>query len=188
MNIGNICKSAVPEVFEHALQQVLKNISDPNTDAKQKRTIVLKFVFKPSDSREVGDVTFFLRREIGVDQGCERQLFPDKARQRRARICARSKARRSFQGRASGHAQSSIKRYNPKRRCSRYGRVGAGIQHDTLEMLESVRNVLEDIRQELRNLNNKQMLQCDVRRDIRAIATEARAAAKVRKAKESKAK
>jgi hypothetical protein len=36
-----------------------------------------------------------------------------------------------------------------------------------MQMLESVRNVLEDVRSELRLLNQKQMLQCDVRRDVR---------------------
>lgn len=58
MNIGNIAKGSVPEVFEHALTQVLKNISDPNTSATQKRSITLKFTFKPSESRELGEVTF----------------------------------------------------------------------------------------------------------------------------------
>lgn len=58
MNIGNVARGSVPEVFEHALQQVLKNISDPNTSATQKREIVLKFTFKPSESREVGEITF----------------------------------------------------------------------------------------------------------------------------------
>ena len=58
MNIGNIAKGSVPEVFEHALQQVLKNISDVNTSATQKRSITLKFTFKPSESREVGEIMF----------------------------------------------------------------------------------------------------------------------------------
>lgn len=58
INIGNIAKGCVPEVFEHAMQQVLKNIADINTSATQKRQITLKFTFKPSESREVGEVTF----------------------------------------------------------------------------------------------------------------------------------
>lgn len=64
MNIGNIAKGSVPEVFEHALQQVLKNISDPNTMATQKRQIVLKFTFKPSESREVGEINFSCEEKL----------------------------------------------------------------------------------------------------------------------------
>lgn len=48
----------MPECFEHAITQVLKNIADVNTSATQKRAITLKFTFKPSESREVGEVTF----------------------------------------------------------------------------------------------------------------------------------
>jgi hypothetical protein len=42
-----------------------------------------------------------------------------------------------------------------------------GIESIKMQMLESVRNVLEDVRTELKLLNQKQMLQCDVRRDVR---------------------
>ena len=69
MNIGNIARGAAPEVFEHALEQVLKNISDINTSATQKRKIVLSFVFEPSETRELGEVTF----------GCEVKLASLKA-------------------------------------------------------------------------------------------------------------
>jgi hypothetical protein len=75
MNVGNICKGAVPEVFEHALQQVLKNISDVNTDAKQKRTIVLKFTFKPSESREVGEVTFSCEEKLASIKAANGNFF-----------------------------------------------------------------------------------------------------------------
>jgi hypothetical protein len=43
----------------------------------------------------------------------------------------------------------------------------SGIEVCKLLMAESLRNVSEDIRQQLQFLNNKQMLQCDVRGDIR---------------------
>lgn len=75
MNIGNICRGAVPEVFEHALQQTLKNISDPNTDAKQKRSIVLKFTFKPSESREVGEVIFSCEEKLASIKAANGNFF-----------------------------------------------------------------------------------------------------------------
>lgn len=58
INIGNICAGSVPEVFERTIGEVLKNIADINTPPKQKRQVVLKFTFEPSESREVGEVSF----------------------------------------------------------------------------------------------------------------------------------
>ena len=56
MNIGNICREGVPEHFQLALQKVLENIDDINTDAEQTRKITLEFIFEPSKTREVGEV------------------------------------------------------------------------------------------------------------------------------------
>lgn len=58
LNIGNICGGAVNEIFERELQEVLKNISDPNTPAKAKRKIVLEFSFEPGKTRESAEVEF----------------------------------------------------------------------------------------------------------------------------------
>jgi hypothetical protein len=57
MNIGNICREGVPENFALALQKVLENINDINTDAEQSRKLTLEFNFQPSKTREVGEVT-----------------------------------------------------------------------------------------------------------------------------------
>lgn len=57
MNIGNICREGVPENFALALQKVLENIDDINTDPEQSRKLTLEFVFQPSKTREVGEVT-----------------------------------------------------------------------------------------------------------------------------------
>jgi len=58
LNIGNVCGGAVNEVFERELQEVLKNIADPNTPAAAKRKIVLEFTFNPGHTREVAEVEF----------------------------------------------------------------------------------------------------------------------------------
>jgi hypothetical protein len=56
MNIGNICRGAVPEVFTRALQDVFINIKDANTNPEQKREVTLTFTFEPSATREVGKI------------------------------------------------------------------------------------------------------------------------------------
>lgn len=52
LNIGNICGGAVPEIFEHEVMKMLKNIGDLNTDPEAKRSINLEFSFKPSPDRK----------------------------------------------------------------------------------------------------------------------------------------
>lgn len=75
MNIGNIARGSVPEVFAHALEQVYKNISDINTSATQKRSIVLKFTFDPSETREVGEVTFSCETKIASIKAAKGNFF-----------------------------------------------------------------------------------------------------------------
>lgn len=58
MNIGNVARGSVPEVFEHSVEQVIKNIRDVNTSPTQKRKITLEFIFAPSETRETGDIEF----------------------------------------------------------------------------------------------------------------------------------
>lgn len=52
LNIGNICGGAVPELFQHEVQKMLKNVSDVNTDPEYKRSITFKFTFKPAPDRK----------------------------------------------------------------------------------------------------------------------------------------
>lgn len=52
LNIGNICGGAVPELFEHEVRKMLKNVADVNTDPEAKRSITFKFTFKPAPDRK----------------------------------------------------------------------------------------------------------------------------------------
>src|SRR5262249_27371386 len=58
INIGSICGGALPEVFQKAVQQVLENCADINYPAEAVRAISITVKFKPSESREVGEVAF----------------------------------------------------------------------------------------------------------------------------------
>ena len=52
LNIGNVCGGAVPELFEHEIQKMLKNVADVNTDPEAKRSITFEFTFKPAPDRK----------------------------------------------------------------------------------------------------------------------------------------
>lgn len=52
LNIGNICGGAVPELFEHEVGKMLKNVADLNTDPEAKRSITFEFTFKPAPDRK----------------------------------------------------------------------------------------------------------------------------------------
>lgn len=65
LNLFNICKGAVPEIFGRELAVVLPNMADPNTDAKTKRKIVLTFEFAPFPDRQGALVSVSAKSSLG---------------------------------------------------------------------------------------------------------------------------
>lgn len=57
IDLDKLADGAVREKFNNALNEVTKNILDPNTKATAKRTITLKLTFEPGEDREIADVT-----------------------------------------------------------------------------------------------------------------------------------
>jgi hypothetical protein len=53
VTLGGMRGGAVEELFQQELLRVLQNIDDPNTAAKAKREIVLKFKLSASEDRDV---------------------------------------------------------------------------------------------------------------------------------------
>jgi hypothetical protein len=56
VSLETLGQGAAVERFNLALQEVLDNIQDPNTDAKKARTVMLKATIKPKEDREVGSI------------------------------------------------------------------------------------------------------------------------------------
>lgn len=56
VNIGNLNNGKVVEAIHHAIEKVIANIRDPNTNPEQKRTLTLKLVWKPSRERDYAKV------------------------------------------------------------------------------------------------------------------------------------
>jgi len=96
ITLGTLAHGAADELFRAALEKVLENIEDPNTDHKKARLISLKFALSSDEERRIGDVeitcevklagvrgvrtlVFFGRRDgtrIVVEQPRQEDLFP----------------------------------------------------------------------------------------------------------------
>lgn len=50
--LQNIADGAAVELFQHELEKIASNISDPNTKATAKRKVTLTFEFTPDEDRE----------------------------------------------------------------------------------------------------------------------------------------
>lgn len=64
VTLSNLAGGALAERFADALQQVLENIQDPNTDAEKKRTITMQLVIAPDGDREVGSVVINVQTKL----------------------------------------------------------------------------------------------------------------------------
>ena len=78
LNIGNICNGAVPEVFTHELEQIIKNINDPNTPPEAKRSLVIKFDFKPMHDRSSAEVTMSVKSTTAAVQAVKSSVYMSK--------------------------------------------------------------------------------------------------------------
>lgn len=56
ISLDTLNQGAAVERFNMALQEVLDNIQDPNTEPKAARTVTLKCTIKPDDDRGVGNI------------------------------------------------------------------------------------------------------------------------------------
>lgn len=84
ISIETLRGGALMEAANHALAQVLLNISDPNTPAKAKRSVVIKIEFKPNEDRDLADIAATVEPklaapkaiETGMSIGTDRDLNP----------------------------------------------------------------------------------------------------------------
>lgn len=76
LNLASICGGAVQEKVDRALEKVAKNILDPNTDAKKKRSITLKITLEPDeDDREDVKVSSEVSYTLASETGVQTQFF-----------------------------------------------------------------------------------------------------------------
>jgi hypothetical protein len=75
VSLTNLAGGAAVETFDDALQRVLENIQDPNTDAEVPRSVVLTVTIKPDKHRSLGDVKIQAATKTAPPQAVETQFF-----------------------------------------------------------------------------------------------------------------
>lgn len=76
LNLASLCGGAVQEKVDRALEKVAKNILDPNTEAKKKRSITLKISLEPDeDDREDVKVSSEVSYTLAPETGVQTQFF-----------------------------------------------------------------------------------------------------------------
>lgn len=53
ININKLAGGAIEEAFTFALEEIFKNIKDPNTEAEKPRKLVLTMELKPDETRQI---------------------------------------------------------------------------------------------------------------------------------------
>lgn len=79
VNIGNVCGGAVPEIFDHEISKVLKNVADLNTDPESKRGLTIDFTFKPSPDRKSLTVRMVCKTKLAGVNSVAGTLFTSSA-------------------------------------------------------------------------------------------------------------
>lgn len=73
--LGTLGGGAAEELFADALDKVLANIDDPNTDWKARREVVLRLSFTTKEDRRVGDVAVSVATKLAGVKGVTAQVY-----------------------------------------------------------------------------------------------------------------
>lgn len=73
--LSGIAGGALEERWQLELERVLQNIADPNTDAKKARVITLKVTIKPTEERNVGDVTIEASSKVSAQKSVATLIY-----------------------------------------------------------------------------------------------------------------
>lgn len=75
LTLVTLADGAALELFQSELDRVLRNIQDPNTDAKPVRKITLEVSFHPDEAREVGEVKVKASARLAGSKGAKTRVF-----------------------------------------------------------------------------------------------------------------
>lgn len=75
ITLGTLAQGAVEERFTEELQNVLRNIMDPNTEWKPKRKINLVITFEPTEDRDFSRVTFNVKSMLSPQKTVTTALY-----------------------------------------------------------------------------------------------------------------
>jgi hypothetical protein len=75
VTLTTLADGAAVELFQSELDRVLRNIQDPNTDAKAVRKVTLEVTFVPDEQREVGEVRVRAAAKLAGLKGANTRVF-----------------------------------------------------------------------------------------------------------------
>ena len=75
LDMTNICKCAVPEIFQREVAEVMTNINDCNTNWNTKRKITLEFTFHPFKDRTGATVEMSCKSKLAAVESVEGNVF-----------------------------------------------------------------------------------------------------------------
>lgn len=79
LNLTNIGKGALPDLFQRELQVVLDNIKDINTEADVRRSITITIDFQPMKERDGAQVSVDLKSKLAAVKGVNSTIFINKS-------------------------------------------------------------------------------------------------------------
>lgn len=78
VSLQNIADGVAAELWNREMRLVAANINDQNTAALKKRTIVLKFTFAPTESREEVDVAVEAKSSLASVRPFKKTVYTGK--------------------------------------------------------------------------------------------------------------
>jgi hypothetical protein len=75
---SELAGGAVEEALQHALNEVMENVNDPNTNAKKARKLTLTVTLKPAENRMVTDTEFFVKTVLVAPNGINTTLLMER--------------------------------------------------------------------------------------------------------------
>jgi hypothetical protein len=75
VTLGTLADGAALELFQNALDQVLKNIDDPNTEAHARRAIRLEIGFVADEDRRVSNVEVKCTTKLAGVRGAKTLVY-----------------------------------------------------------------------------------------------------------------
>ena len=75
LSLQNVCGGAAEELFQRAVGEVFKNITDVNTSEKAKRSITLTLEFKPYKDRSGAEVALHMKSKTAPVKQVDANVF-----------------------------------------------------------------------------------------------------------------
>ena len=78
LSFATLAGGGVEEKLQYALSEVAANIADPNTDAKNARSITMKISIKPNEQRSIANMSIDVSTALAAPVGISTTLMIDR--------------------------------------------------------------------------------------------------------------